>query len=396
MEKLGKFIPTATQLVKSATSGKAAGQLTSKAGQTLSGQSVQTTALKPPGMSTTRSFASSTSASPSMGGAVPKGVRSRSVASMPAGAAKLSGPAQGRDTKGAKALAQPYVDVETTQARRLSVGSGEAIDNRTVDELHGQIHEHTPLPTAGDHAKAEARAIEDARFSAVVKQASALHGPFEPRSVFLDPELLNLTQAELALIKAFKQEQTGGLVKRPTLALDSDDWRMAVKQFMPQGAHLMHVFTAEEVNEIARNQGKDPPWKGGTKVVAARFPAGTRLWQIVSNKPNASGESQVGGIFAGKKYFGDWFLVSQPGDADEARFLAAIRETYKETLSHAVYINVDQEATVLLGIAGAMPDGLTGGAVQVQCPDKRHMEALHVVALAPETGQKPDSAMASK
>ncbi len=396
MQKLGKFIPTVTKLVKSAASGKEAGQVASKAGQTLSGPSVQTTALKPPGMRTTRSFASSTSSSPSLDEATPKGVRSRSVASMPAGAAKLSGPAQHRDTKGAKALPQPYVDVEHTQARRLSVGSGEAIDHQALDELHGQIREHTPLPSASDHAKAQARAKEDARFKGVVTQAAGLHGPFEPRTVFLDPELLQLTPAERAQINAFKEAQKDGLVKRPTLALDSDDWRVAVKQFMPQGSHLMHVFTAEEVNEIARNQGKDPPWKSGTKVVAARFPAETRLWQIVSDKRGASGESQLGGIFAGKKYFGDWFLVSQPGDADEARFLAAIREAYKETLSHAVYINLDQEATVLLGIAGAMPDGLTGGAVQVQCPDKRHMALLHVVALAPETGQKPESAMATQ
>lgn len=396
MQKLGKFIPTATKLVKSAASGKEAGQVASKAGQTLSGQSVQTTPLKPPGLRTTRSFASSTSASPSLGEATPKGVRSRSAASMPAGAAKLSGLAQHRDTKGAQALPQPSGDVEPTQARRLSVGSGEAIGHQTVDELHGQMHEHTPLPTPSDHAKAQARAKEDARFSGVVKQASALQGPFEPRKVFLDPELLQLTPAERAQIKAFKEAQTDGLVKRPTLALDSDDWRVAVKQFMPQGSHLMHVFTAEEVNEIARNQGKDPPWKSGTKVVAARFPAETRLWQIVSDKRSASGESQLGGIFAGKKYFGDWFLVSQPGDADEARFLAAIREAYKEILSHAVYINLDQEATVLLGIAGEMPDGLTGGAVQVQCPDKRHMALLHVVALAPETGHKPESAMAAQ
>lgn len=395
MQKLGKFIPTAAKLAKSATSGKESGQLASKAGQTLSGQSVQTTALKPPGIRTPRSFASSTSSSPGMGEAVPKGVRSRSVASMPAGAAKLSGPAQGRDTKGAKALPQPHVDVAPTEVRRLSLGGEEALDTRTLDELHGEIHEHTPLPTASDHAKAEARAKEDARFSAVVKQASALHGPIDTRTVFLDPKLLQLTQAERAQIEAFKQEQTGGLVKRPTLALDSDDWRVAVKQFMPKGADIMHVFTAGEVNEIARNQGKDPPWKDGTKVVAARFPAGTRMWQIVTDKPGASGESQLSGIYAGKKYFGDWFLLSQPGDADEARFLAAIREAYKEILSHAVYLNLDQEVTVLLGIAGEMPDGLTGGAVQVQCPDKRHMNLRHVVALAPETGQKPGSAMAS-
>ncbi len=388
MHKLGKFIPTATKLAKSATPGKA--------GQPLSGQSVQASPLKPPGMRTTRSFASSTGSSSGMGDAIPKGVRSRSVASMPATVSQPSGVKQGRDTKGAKALAPPYVDVVPTEVRQLSVTSGEDLDDRTVDDLHAQMHEHTPLPVASGNGKGSEAARENNRFNAVVAQASALHGPFEPRTVFMDPDLLRLNPEELAQIKAFKQAQTDGLVKRPTLALDTDDWRIAVKQFMPRGMTIMHVYTAEEVNEIARSQGKDPPWKTGTKVIAARFPAGTRMWQIVTDQPTASGESQMDGIFAGKKYFGDWFVLSQPGDADEARFLAAIREAYKEVLSHAVYLHLDQEVTVLLGIAGEMPDELTGGAVQVQCPDKSHLKMIHVVALAPETGQKPKSAMKGK
>lgn len=387
MQKLGKFISTASRLAKSGTSGKEAGQLASKAGSTLSGPSVQTTSLKPPGMRTTRSFASSTNSSPSMGEATAKGMRSRSVASMPAAAAQVSGLAQDRDTKGAKGLPRPRVDVEPTQARQQPASSGAAIDDLTPDELHAQMHEHSPLPTASETEEALKRAREDERFDAVVKEASALHGPIDPRTVFMDPDLLQLTQAELAQIKAFKEEQTGGLIRRPTLALDSDDWRVAVKQFMPEGADIMHVFTAEEVNEIARNQAKDPPWKPGTKVIAARFPAGTRLWQVVTDKPNASGESQLGGIYAGKKYFGDWFLRSQPGDGNEARFLAAIRPIYKDRVSHAVYLNVLRDIIVLFGVAGPMPGGLKGGATQVQYPGKVGLEVLHVVTLAPETDE---------
>ncbi len=371
MHKLGKgFIPTAAQLAKAKLTGPESGALAAKVGKTLGGTPVQAAALRPPGMSAARSFASATS-SPALGEASPgKGVRNRQATSLPAVPRAQAGPARGQPATSSPAL-------------RDAKGA-RALEDLTPDELHAQMVEHDPVPGALE--------LETSRFQSVVAEAACLEGEVDARTAFMDPALFKLTEAELALIKASKEQGKDGVVKRPTLALDSDDWRVAVRQYMPKGAQLQYVFTAGEVNAIARSQGKDPPWKEGTKVLAVKFPVGTRLWQVVSDQPNAQGESQVGGLRAGKAYFGDWFLRSQPGDANEARFLAAIRPVYKATLSHAAYLNLEREATVLIGIAGAMPEGLTGGAVQVQCPDKGGLMMLHLVALAAETGKKPGPA----
>lgn len=392
MHKLGKgFLPTAVHQAKARLAGQDPGAIAGKVGKRLGGASGRSASLGPSGMTTSRSFTSTTSSTSLGGESLHKGVRTRQASCLPAPPRAPADPARSRtttsspairDAKASLALERPHLDVESTEIRRDTAAAGTPADleDLTPDQLHAQMYEHDPVPSA--------REQEDTRFQSVVEQAAALDGEVDARTALLDPALFKLTQAELALIEASKEQAKDGVVKRPTLALDSDDWRLAVRQYMPEGAQLQHVFTAEEVNAVARSQGKDPPWKEGTKVLAARFPAGTRLWQVVSNQPNAQGNSQVDGIRAGKPYFGDWFLRSQPGDANEARFLAAIRPVYKETLSHAAYLNLERETLVMIGIAGAMPDGLAGGAVQVLCLDKDAISAIHVVALAPETGKK--------
>lgn len=399
MQKLGKtFFPTAARVGNAALARPGPGALLFRTAALSNGQTVRFATFQRPGASPMTSASSSRTSSSGQDQGVQTDIHLREVGLLPTASPTRTGLLQGRsippagvdrDTKGVPALDPPDIDADFTVIQQSGALPG-VTDDPTVDALYAQMHEHESSSSTGQDMQESVVAL--------LEQASALGDSIDPAKEFINPNVFEMTSEEVQAWKrsnAQKDRSSGpsdsDVIRRATIKLESEDWRQVLRQYVhSKGGEIVAVFATDELNAGEVNQKKDPPWKACTKAAMVRYPPGTKFWQVVTDEPNAQGESQLGGLLAGKPYFGAWYLLSAPGDANEARLLAAIRKQYKGKLSDVASVITNRAVIGLLGVAGKQPGGLPGGAAQFQCHNQAAMELEWCVRLILETPSKDD------
>lgn len=147
---------------------------------------------------------------------------------------------------------------------------------------------------------------------------------------------------------------------------------------LPQGAQVVHVHRAEDLNAAAIRRGDLPPWTGKWVFEVVLAPA-TKLYQAITDEVSPiHGVSQKQALDAGKRQaLGRFFTLSRPRSAQQARTKAAIIEAFKRTISHSAAAVVTRPKTVLYGLTGDQDcpslGKLEGGALQVFCKTNDHL-----------------------
>lgn len=379
MQKLGKsFFPTLANVAKTSLPDASAGQFVVRTGRLANGQAVQIATFRP--LAPSRSFASSSQASspsstPVHGQALAHTVRSRRAASMSTSAYPQDAkgqpppamPPRVRESKGDPATQRPGLD-----------------DDPMLEALDAQLEEHLvqiELLKSLQFEDFDISHLED--LSAQIDLDDVL----PPRSLFerLAPGLGPGTATEVSRDQAAIDS---GLEVPPTIDMGSLSWQQALLKTLPKGAQIKCVFDAAEVNRAAASSGEHPQWKPNTMVVQITLPKFTTLWQAVSDKGGDS--SQHANLLRGKKYFGQWFLMSRPGSARDARNFAAILYKFKDVISHAAALYNQREVVALVGVARGM-GGFKGGAVQLFCPEREAFQLATTLSLVREDSAEESS-----
>jgi filamentous hemagglutinin len=136
----------------------------------------------------------------------------------------------------------------------------------------------------------------------------------------------------------------------------------AAVHFLEQNASTIKGFSsAEELNAVMKNYGKDPSWKTGTTVADTIIAPGTKVNMVMDK---AAYLEYVNNDRVGMR-FGGWATFDDVPSKAYARNQLAITQGMKEDVSYVVELELVEPVQAKVGIVGAQ-GGAAGGGNQLQ------------------------------